>query len=51
MVAGTQAQAAGQSVRELEQLRDNCLIAIMQALAQFDYASGRTLVQDQASSG
>lgn len=42
MVAGTQAQAAGQSVRELEQLRDNCLIAIMQALSEFNYASGRT---------
>ena len=43
MVTGTQAQAAGQSVKELEQLRDNCLIAIMQALAQFNYAAGRTM--------
>lgn len=43
MVTGTRAQAAGRSVKELEQLRDNCLIAIMQALAQFDYAAGRTL--------
>ena len=43
MVKGTQAQAGGQSVKELEQLRDNCLIAIMQALAQFNYAAGRTM--------
>lgn len=48
LVAGTQAQAAGRSVKELEQLRDNCLIAIMQALAEFDTASGRTLSEDQA---
>ena len=43
MVSGTQAQASGRSVKELERLRDDCLIAIMQALAQFDYAAGRTL--------
>ena len=49
MVTGTQAQAGSKSVQELERLRDNCLIAIMQALAEFNYASGRTLLQDQAS--
>lgn len=43
MVSGTQAQASGRSVKDLERLRDDCLIAIMQALAQFDYAAGRTL--------
>jgi len=47
MVKGTHAQAGGQPVRKLEQLRDNCLIAIMQALAEYDYASGRTLAEDR----
>ncbi len=49
MVTGTQDQAAGRSVAELERLRDNCLIAIMQALAELNYASGQTLARDQAS--
>ena len=48
MVEGTRDQSGDQSVRELEQLRDNCLIAIMQSLAEFNTASGRTLVEDKA---
>ena len=48
MVEGTRDQSGDQSVRELEQLRDNCLIAIMQSLAEFNYASGRTLAEDKA---
>jgi carnitine 3-dehydrogenase len=43
MVEQTQAQAAGRSIRELERLRDNCLVALMQSLREFDVASGRTL--------
>lgn len=48
MVSGTQAQSAGSSVKELETLRDNCLIEIMQALARYNYASGATLAKDSS---
>ncbi len=43
MVEGTQAQAAGRSIRELERLRDECLLAIQQVLRQFDIGAGSTL--------
>ena len=43
MVAGTQAQAAGRSIRELERLRDDYLVAIQQVLRQFDIGAGATL--------
>lgn len=43
MVAQTQAQGANKSIVELEQLRDACLVAIMQSLRSFDYAAGATL--------
>lgn len=43
VVAGTAEQAAGQSVKELEQLRDDCLIGIMQTLRQYNYASGKLI--------
>jgi len=43
MVEGTQAQAAGRSIRELEQLRDECLLAIQQVLRQYDIGAGATL--------
>jgi len=43
MAEGTEAQADGMSIAELAQLRDNCLIALMQALKTEDYASGHTL--------
>jgi carnitine 3-dehydrogenase len=36
-------QAAGASLEALERKRDDCLIAIMQALRAQDFASGRTL--------
>lgn len=48
MVTGTAEQAAGRTVGELEQLRDNCLIAIMQALGQFGVGAGQTLIDDEA---
>ncbi len=48
MVSGTQAQSAGRSVKELENLRDNCLIEIMRALARYNYASGAILAGDQS---
>ena len=43
MVEGTQEQAAGRSIRELERLRDNYLVAIQQVLRQFDIGAGSTL--------
>ena len=43
MVEGTQAQAARRSIRELERLRDDCLVAIQQTLRQFDIGAGATL--------
>jgi carnitine 3-dehydrogenase len=43
MVAGTQAQAKGRSIRELERLRDEYLLAIQQVLKQFDLGAGATL--------
>ncbi|MGA7541124.1 MAG: 3-hydroxyacyl-CoA dehydrogenase NAD-binding domain-containing protein [Steroidobacteraceae bacterium] len=43
MVDGTQAQAKGRSIRELERLRDEYLLAIQQVLKQFDLGAGATL--------
>jgi carnitine 3-dehydrogenase len=43
MVEGTQAQANGRSIRELERLRDDCLVAIQQVLRQYDIGAGATL--------
>ncbi|MGI9301408.1 MAG: L-carnitine dehydrogenase [Gammaproteobacteria bacterium] len=48
MVEGTQAQAAGRSVKELERLRDDCLIGIMRTLRRHRIASGKTLAEDEA---
>lgn len=43
MVAGTHEQAANRSVKELEQLRDNCLVGIMEALSQYEMGAGKVL--------
>jgi carnitine 3-dehydrogenase len=43
MVEGTQAQAGGRSIRELERLRDNYLVAIQQVLREYDLGAGATL--------
>ncbi len=43
MVEGTQAQAAGRSIRELERLRDDSLVAIQQVLRQYNIGAGATL--------
>ncbi len=45
MVEGTQEQAAGRSIRDLERLRDDYLVAIQQVLRQFDIGAGSTLKQ------
>ena len=48
MVEGTETQAAGRSVRELERLRDDCLIAVMQALRPYGEGAGRIFARDEA---
>ncbi len=40
---GTADQAEGRSVRELETIRDECLVAIQQVLAKHDVGAGKTL--------
>ena len=40
---GTKQQAGGKSVRELEMIRDECMVAIQKVLAKHDFASGKTL--------
>lgn len=47
MVEGTNEQSQGLNLRELERLRDNCIVSIMEALAEYDYASGKILKQDR----
>jgi len=45
MVEGTQNQAGTQSIKELERLRDNCLISIMRALQEHQYAAGKIMTE------
>lgn len=48
MVEGTQAQAAGTSIQELESLRDNALISVMRSLRPFGVGAGRTMAAYEA---
>ena len=41
MVDGTLLQAGDQSIEELEELRDSCLIEIIQALKKFQIGAGK----------
>jgi carnitine 3-dehydrogenase len=43
MVEGTAEQANGRSIRELERLRDNYLVAVQQSLKPFNIGAGATL--------
>lgn len=43
ITAQSDAQAAGRSVHELEQFRDDCLVAVMQALRAHDAGAGAAL--------
>jgi carnitine 3-dehydrogenase len=43
IVAQSDAQAGAAGIRELEQLRDDCLVAILQGLRTQDYAAGAVL--------
>ena len=47
MINGTNEQSKGIELRELEKLRDQCIVSIMEALAQYDYASGKILNRDR----
>ena len=48
IAAGTRQQAAGRTVKELEQLRDDCLIDIMQVLRRYRVGAGNVLARDEA---
>lgn len=48
MVEGTMKQAQGKTVKEMEVLRDNCLIAIMRALREFEQGAGNIIASDEA---
>ena len=43
MVEGTREQAAGRSIREIERLRDDSLVAVQQVLRQYNIGAGATL--------
>ena len=43
MASGTEHQAAGRSVKELERLRDDCLVSIIEALGRHGVGAGTTL--------
>ena len=45
IVSQSDAQAGSATIRELEALRDDCLVSVLQALRSHDYAGGRTLKQ------
>jgi carnitine 3-dehydrogenase len=45
---GTAAQADGRSIRELERIRDECLVAIQRVLRKYDIGSGATLNRFEA---
>jgi carnitine 3-dehydrogenase len=45
LVGQSDAQAGGAGLRELEALRDDCLIAVMQGLRTTDYGAGQVLDQ------
>ncbi|WP_346839242.1 L-carnitine dehydrogenase [Microbulbifer sp. SAOS-129_SWC] len=48
MVEGTQEQAGDQSIRELEALRDNCLVRIMETLGEYEVGAGKVLAEHRA---
>jgi len=43
VVAQSEQQAAGRSIRELERLRDDCLVAVMQGLRPHHFGAGEVL--------
>lgn len=51
IVTGCELQAAGGSVKELERLRNDCLISIMQALQVYEVGAGQVLAREDAKRG
>jgi carnitine 3-dehydrogenase len=49
IVAQSDEQAEGRSVRELEQLRDDCLVSVLQALRARDIGAGAVLARHERS--
>jgi carnitine 3-dehydrogenase len=47
IVAQSDAQADGRSIRELERLRDDCLVAVMQGLRTHDFGAGAVLAEHE----
>src|SRR5215207_5338050 len=47
LVAQSDAQAGGRSIRELERLRDDCLISIIQGLRAHDVGAGAVLAEHE----
>jgi carnitine 3-dehydrogenase len=47
LVAQSDAQAGGRDVRELERLRDDCLVSVMQALRTHDWGAGAMLAEHE----
>ena len=47
IVAQSDAQAAGKNVRELERLRDDCLVSVLQALRSHDVGAGAVLARHE----
>ena len=42
-VEGVENQADGKSIREMEKIRDECLVAIQRVLAKHDIGAGKAL--------
>jgi carnitine 3-dehydrogenase len=49
LVAQSDAEAGGVGIRDLERLRDSCLVSVIQALKVNDYAAGQTLAAYEKS--
>ena len=47
LVAQSDAQAGGRGIRELERLRDDCLVSVMQALRTHDCGAGAVLAEHE----
>ena len=48
LASGTERQAQGRTVKELERLRDDCLVSIMEALRRHSVGAGKVLADNDA---
>ena len=49
LASGTAQQAGGRTVKELERLRDDCLVSIMEALRRHGVGAGKVLADSEAT--